>query len=78
MREALLSVLLRSRRTLIFDLSGVTFCDGSGWRILVGIQNRARSMGITVALTAPRPSMSRLLRITGVDRSMPLLRPSTR
>ncbi|MFE0151178.1 STAS domain-containing protein [Nonomuraea sp. NPDC059007] len=49
------------------------FCDASGLAVLVGIQHRARPLGITVALTAPRPFMSRLLRMTGLDRSLPVM-----
>lgn len=41
--------------------------------VLVGIQHRARAQGITVALAAPRPYMSQLLRITGLDRSLPMV-----
>ncbi|MEV0407094.1 STAS domain-containing protein [Actinoallomurus sp. NPDC050550] len=76
LREALLSALLHSRSLLILDLSGVTFCDARGLSVLAGVQNRARSMGITLALTAPSRNMSRLLRITGMDHSMPMVRPS--
>ncbi|GAA4602268.1 hypothetical protein GCM10023195_06700 [Actinoallomurus liliacearum] len=76
LREALLSVLLRSRSLLILDLSGVTFCDARGLSVLVGIQNRARAMGICLALTAPRRNMSRLLNITGLDRTMPIVHTS--
>ncbi|MDF5756241.1 STAS domain-containing protein [Spongiactinospora sp. TRM90649] len=72
LRESLLRVLRHSKSTLIVDLSGVSFCDASGLAVLVGIQRRARSMGITLALSSPRPFMARLLRITGLDRSLPI------
>ncbi|WP_214104045.1 STAS domain-containing protein [Acrocarpospora catenulata] len=73
LRQRLTSTLSYSTSLLILDLSGVTFCDASGLSVLVGIQNRARTMGITLALTAPRPSMSQLLRNTGLDRSLPMV-----
>ncbi|MGW4797295.1 DUF5994 family protein [Nonomuraea sp. NPDC004297] len=73
LRRQLLSTLNYSTSLLIIDLSGVTFCDAGGVGVLVGIQRRARSMGITLALTAPRPFMSRLLRITGLDRGLPMV-----
>ncbi|GAA2284190.1 hypothetical protein GCM10010149_32010 [Nonomuraea roseoviolacea subsp. roseoviolacea] len=71
LRRQLLSTLRYSTSLLVLDLSGVTFCDASGLSVLVGIQHRAQERGITLALTAPRPGMSRLLRITGLDRSLP-------
>ncbi|WP_285776530.1 STAS domain-containing protein [Microtetraspora sp. NBRC 13810] len=72
LRERLLAALRSSASLLILDLSGVSFCDASGLAVLVGIQRRARPMGITLALAAPRPHMSKLLRITGLDRHLPV------
>jgi anti-sigma B factor antagonist len=73
MRRQLLSALRRSTGRLIVDLSQVTFCDAGGLAVLVGIQRRARARGITLVLVAPRPQMSRLLRITGLDRGLPVV-----
>ncbi|MEV4357974.1 STAS domain-containing protein [Nonomuraea sp. NPDC004186] len=73
LRRQLMSTLQYSTSLLILDLSKVSFCDTGGLAVLVGIQRRARSMGITVALTAPRPFMSRLLRITGLGRGLPMV-----
>jgi anti-sigma B factor antagonist len=72
LRRRLVEVLQSSTSLLILDLSGVSFCDASGLAVLVGIQHRARLLGITLALAAPRPFMSKLLRITGLDRSLPM------
>jgi anti-sigma B factor antagonist len=68
LRERMLRALQRSTGLLICDLSRVTFCDASGLAVLVGVQRRARSMGITVGLASPSPRMAQLLRITGLDR----------
>ncbi|WP_433435428.1 STAS domain-containing protein [Nonomuraea sp. CA-141351] len=73
LRRQLMDTLHYSTSLLILDLSEVTFCDAGGLGVLVGIQHRARPMGITVALTAPRPFMSRLLHITGLDRGLPMV-----
>jgi anti-anti-sigma regulatory factor len=35
--------------------------------VLVATQRRARRLGITVRLAAPRPQMTKLLRVTGLD-----------
>ncbi|MEU4323734.1 STAS domain-containing protein [Nonomuraea dietziae] len=71
LRERLLGELRRSSSLLVLDLSRVTFCDTSGLGVLVGIQRRARLMGITLALTGALPYMARLLHTTGLDRRLP-------
>ena len=67
LRERLLGVFSPGVRLLIIDLSGVSFGDVSGLAVLVATQRRARRLGITVRLAAPRPQVARLLRITGLD-----------
>ncbi|MEV0149569.1 MULTISPECIES: STAS domain-containing protein [unclassified Nonomuraea] len=73
LRRRLLSTLHHSTSLLILDLSEVSFCDAAGLAVLVGIQHRARARGVTLALTAPTPYMSRLLHITGLDRGLPVM-----
>ncbi|GAA2407154.1 STAS domain-containing protein [Nonomuraea africana] len=73
LRERLLGVLRGSSRLLVLDLSAVSFCDTSGLGVLVGIQRRARLMGITLALTGALPYMTQLLHTTGLDRRLPTL-----
>ncbi|GLW25265.1 hypothetical protein Mame01_53070 [Microbispora amethystogenes] len=72
LREDLLDVLRYSRSVLNLDLSGVTACDACGLGVLVGIQRRAKTMGITLSLTAARPYLSRLLRATGLNGTIPM------
>ncbi|GII31314.1 STAS domain-containing protein [Planotetraspora mira] len=72
LRERLLRTMRRSTSLLICDLSRVSFCDSSGMAVLVGIQRRARAMGITMGLAAPRPPEAELLRLTGLDRGFTL------
>ncbi|GAA2419908.1 STAS domain-containing protein [Nonomuraea africana] len=74
LRQRLLSTLLYSTGVLVLDLSRVSFCDATGLAVLVGIQHRARAQGVTLVLTAPRPDMIRLLRVTGLGRSLPMMR----
>ena len=38
--------------------------------MLIGTRRRARARDITVRLAAPRPQMTQLPRITGLDRSL--------
>jgi anti-anti-sigma factor len=69
LRDQILILIGDTTAPLIIDLSAVTFCDASGLAMLVGAQRRARLRGITVALAGPPRRVSKLLRITGLDRS---------
>jgi anti-sigma B factor antagonist len=58
------------------DLGGVTFCDASGLGVLARIARHARQAGRQLRLTSARPSLLKIMRITGLDRAFPELRPS--
>jgi anti-sigma B factor antagonist len=58
------------------DLAGLTFCDASGLGVLARIARHARQAGRQLRLTSPRPSLLKIMRITGLDRAFPELRPS--
>jgi anti-sigma B factor antagonist len=58
------------------DLSGLTFCDASGLGVLARIARHARQAGRQLRLTAARPSLLKIMRITGLDRAYPELAPS--
>ncbi|TMR19935.1 STAS domain-containing protein [Nonomuraea turkmeniaca] len=73
LRRQLLGTLHYSTSLLILDLSEVSFCDAAGLAVMIGVQRRARVLGIRVALAAPRPFLSRLLHISGLDRCLPMV-----
>jgi anti-sigma B factor antagonist len=58
------------------DLSGLTFCDASGLGVLARLAKHAREVGRQFRLISPRPSLLKIMRITGLDRAFPELRPS--
>jgi anti-sigma B factor antagonist len=58
------------------DLSGLTFCDASGLGVLARIARHARQAGRQLRLTSVRPSVMKIMRITGLDRTFPELLPS--
>ena len=58
------------------DLGGVTFCDAAGLGVLARIARHARQAGRQLRLTSARPSVLKIMRITGLDRAFPELRPS--
>ena len=55
------------------DLSGVSFCDASGLGALARIARHARQAGRQLMLTSARPSLVKIMRITGLDRAFPEL-----
>lgn len=68
-RNRIRTILADTTTPVIIDLSGVSFCDTSGLALLMGAQRRARLHGVAITLAAPRPNVSNLLRITGLDRA---------
>jgi anti-sigma B factor antagonist len=67
LRKRLLNVFRPGVRLLVIDLSGLSFCDVSALAVLIATQRRASRLGTTVRLAAPRPQVTKLLRITGLD-----------
>jgi anti-sigma B factor antagonist len=57
------------------DVAGLTFCDAAGLGVLARLASHAREAGRQLRLTAPRPSLVKIMRITGLDRAFPELRP---
>ena len=55
------------------DLSGLTFCDASGLGVLARIARHAREAGHQLMLASARPSLLKIMRITGLDRAFPEL-----
>ena len=58
------------------DLSGLTFCDASGLGVLARSARYARQKGRQLALASARPSLLKIMRITGLDRASPELIPT--
>jgi anti-anti-sigma factor len=70
LRERLISTLHPGMRLLVLDLSRVRSCDPAGLAVLIGTQRRARLLGILMRLAAPSLPVAKLLRLTGLDRSL--------
>jgi anti-sigma B factor antagonist len=60
------------------DVAGLTFCDASGLGVLARAARHARQAGRQLRLISARPSLLKIMRITGLDRTFPELRPSAR
>lgn len=59
--------LLGGGPDLVVDLSGVTFCDSSGFNVLLRLRRRVVEAGGRLALAAPPLQIGRLLTLTGAD-----------
>ena len=70
LRERLIGMLHPGTRLLVLDLSRVPSCDPAGLAVLIGIQRRARQLGIVLRLAAPSLPVATLLRLTGLDRRL--------
>jgi anti-sigma B factor antagonist len=53
LRDRLIGPLYPGTRLLVLDLSRVPSCDPAGLAVLIGIQRRARQIGIAMRLAAP-------------------------
>jgi anti-sigma B factor antagonist len=67
---------LKGSAPVTVDLSGLTFCDASGLGVLARAARYARQKGRRLALASARPSLLKIMRITGLDRAFPELLPT--
>ena len=56
------------------NLSELTFCDAAGLGVLARVAGHARRRGRSLKLTAARPALLRIMRITGMDEAFPEVR----
>lgn len=58
---------------VIADMTGTTFCDSSGVRMLVSLWDRAEASGSTLRIViTPGGSLERILGILGLHRVLPI------
>jgi anti-sigma B factor antagonist len=70
-RERLHAAVAAGSGMLVIDLTGVSLIDVTGLGVLVGTQRLAERSGRTVVLRGTSERLSRLLRVTGLDRVLP-------
>jgi anti-sigma B factor antagonist len=62
------SVIDRHHGPVVVDLGALVFCDARGLGALLRIAGCAERAGCPFELVSPRPSLLKLMRITGLDR----------
>jgi len=59
---------------VLLNLSELTFCDAAGLGVLARVAGHARRTGRSLKVTAARPSLLRIMHITGMDEAFPEVR----
>jgi anti-sigma B factor antagonist len=67
--EAALAAMQEIGPSLVLDLSGVTFMDSTGLKVLLAVHKRAELAGGRLVLAAPTRSVNRVVSITGFDQT---------
>ena len=52
---------------IVVDMSGVEFCDSTGMNVLLAAHRLATERGGDLTLAAPRPSVRKILEVTGLE-----------
>lgn len=73
--EALAAAAERSEAATV-DMSGVTFMDSSGLRVLVEAQQRAEAGGPSLVLRSPSRQITRLLDLAGLTENFEIDAPA--
>lgn len=58
--------------TLTLDLTGLSFMDSSGVKVLMNLDRRSRREGWSLAIENPRGQVLRLLELCGFDQRLPI------
>lgn len=79
---ALEAALLEAEQTnaaqILVDLGELTFVDSSGLGVLTRAAARARSNGDRLRITSPRDQVASVLRLTELDKQLPMQAPTER
>lgn len=74
LRAAWLAVIdERLPARVVVDLQDVTFMDSSGLSLLAGLAKRQQAHGGTVAVCNPSEQAAKIMMMTRLDRSVPIL-----
>jgi anti-anti-sigma factor len=60
----------RCRGPVVVDLKAIVFCDARGLAALLRMAGHAESAGCEFRLASPRPSLVKIMQITGLDRRL--------
>ena len=65
-------LLKKGQKKLVFDISGLEYCDSSGVGMLVSSLTKVRKAGGELKMAGANQRIQRILKMTGVDALMPM------
>jgi anti-anti-sigma factor len=68
---AVRDVIDRCGKPVVVDLTALAFCDARGLRALLRMASYAERAGCEFRLASARPSLAKIMRITGLDGRFP-------
>jgi anti-sigma B factor antagonist len=71
LQQLLFDLIDAGERQIVVDLAGVSFMDSQGLAALVRSVLRLRPLDGKLVLRAPRPSVSKIVEITGLGHLLP-------
>lgn len=72
-QQAFDALLEQGARSLIVDLSGVSFIDSSGLRMFIMLNDRAAGEGFSLGLIRPTDRSLAVFQITGAEQNLPFV-----
>lgn len=70
--EALSAEAAKKPRSLLVDMSGLTFIDSAALHEIVRVHRRLRADGGLLALISPSPAVARVLELSALDQVIPV------
>ena len=65
-------LLKKDQKKVVFDISGLEYCDSSGVGMMVSSLTKLRKAGGELKMAGANPRIQRILKMTGVDSLMPM------
>jgi anti-sigma B factor antagonist len=78
LQDAVTAIELTGGQRLVLDVAGLRFCDSSGLAVFLAARGHAVDAGATIVLAGVPAHMNRILRITGLDKVLPVEPSRTR
>jgi anti-sigma B factor antagonist len=70
-QAALAAALASGSPRLVVDLSGLSFIDSSGLRLVIGARTRCEERGIELSIRRGGPAVQRIFEVTRLERLLP-------